>query len=82
MIRSAFAIILTCLAGACSSQSEPKADPVKVEQFLASLERKAESRLPPATQTKLERADRLAGQISRVEPKRIDPKVAVALLAR
>lgn len=82
MTRIALGICLACLAGACSSQEEPAADPAKVEQLLASLERRSDSGLSPGAETKLRQADRLAGAISKVEPKRIDPKVAAALIAR
>lgn len=82
MTRIALAICLACLAAACSSGEEQVADPAKVEQLIASLERTSESGLSPAAETKLRQADRLAGAISKVEPKRIDPKVAAALIAR
>jgi len=82
MTRVALAVLLACLAGACSSSEEQTPDPAKVERLFASLESRSDTRLSQATQTKLKRADRLAGAISRVEPKRIDPKLAVALLAR
>ena len=82
MTRIALALCLACLACACSGQEDQAADPAKVEQLLASLERRSESGLSPAAETKLRQADRLAGAISKVEPKRIDPKVAVALIVR
>ena len=82
MSRPGLAILLVCLTCACSKSEDQAADPAKVERLIASLERGSESRLSPATETKLRHADRIAGAIARVEPKRIDPKLAVALLAR
>ena len=82
MIRIALGMSILVTAGACSSSPETTADPAKVERLLASLEAKADPRLSPETQHKLQHADRLAGMIARVEPKRIDPKLAVALIAR
>ncbi len=82
MTRCVLPLLLACLAGACSSAKEQTPDPAKVERLLASLESPSDPRLSPEAEVKLRHADRLAGVISRVEPKRIDPKLAVALLAR
>jgi hypothetical protein len=82
MTRLALPVLLFCLIAACSSTEEQAADPAKVERLLASLESGSDTGLSPATETRLRKADRLAGAIARVEPKRIDPKLAVALLAR
>ena len=82
MTRIALALCLAGLATACSGAEEQTADPAKVKRLLASLESRSDTRLSSAAATKLRRADRLAGAISRVEPKRIDPKLAVAIIAR
>ena len=82
MTRVALALCLAGLAAACSGAEEQTADPAKVASLLASHESASDPLLSPAAETKLRKADRLAGAISKVEPKRIDPKLAVALLAR
>jgi hypothetical protein len=82
MTRVVLALCLAGLTAACSSAQEQTADPAKVAQLLASHESSADPLLSPAAETKLRKADQLAGTISKVEPKRIDPKIAVALLAR
>jgi hypothetical protein len=82
MPRLAPAIVIACLAAACSGREEQTADPAELKQLLASLERRSDTGLSPAAETRLRKADRLAGTISRVEPKRIDPNLAVALIAR
>lgn len=74
------ALPLALLAAGCADPAPPSADPAQVERLMASLE--AESELPPGIEKKLQKADRVAGTVSRMAPEKIDPDVAVALIAR
>ena len=74
------------LCAGCS-EAPPAVDPVAVEQLIASNEALAvaekESRsAAPSVEKKLAKADRIAGAVTRLEPKRIDPDVVGILLSR
>jgi len=71
---------LLCLCAACSRAPEPQADPAKVERLMARLD--AGSALPAPIEEKAEKADRIAGTVTRLEPKKIDPAVVAAFLSR
>ncbi len=88
MIRLASPLLLA-LGTVCAGCSEapPPVDPAAVEQLIASNEAVAvaekESRSAlPSVEKKLAKADRIAGTVSRLEPKRIDPDLVAVLLTR
>ena len=81
MTRLLFALPLLALPSACADPTPPPAaDPVKVERLVASLEKGPA--MPPAIEKKLRSADRISGALTKVEPTKIDPNVAVALISR
>jgi hypothetical protein len=75
---------LAALVAGVSDPAPPAPDPAKVERALASLDEQeaAEPEGPAKFEEKLQKADRIAGTLSRVQPEKIDPNVAVALVAR
>jgi hypothetical protein len=74
------AICCLGLCAACAKAPEPRADPAKVELLMARLD--AAPSLPAPIGEKVEKADRIAGTVSRLEPKRIDPEVIAAFVPR
>lgn len=74
------ALPLALAAAGCAEEETPRADPVKIERVLASLE--AEQAPPSGLREKLQKADRVAGTVARIAPEKIDPDIAVALIAR
>jgi hypothetical protein len=79
MIRPA-ALCCLCLCAACAKAPEPKADPAEVARLMARIE--ASPSLPAPIEAKVEKADRIAGTVTRIEPKKIDPNVVAAFLSR
>jgi hypothetical protein len=79
-------VLPLALLGAGCAERAPSADPVAVEQLAASFEAApaaAESKAKaPAVAKSIEKADRLTGALVRIEPERIDPNLAAALIAR
>ena len=81
MIRILLPCALLSLLAACAEKAPPpRADPAKVELLVARLE--AQTRLPPAVAEKVQKADRISGAVLKVAPEKIDPNVAMALIAR
>lgn len=87
MIRTISILLLFALAcSACAENEQPEPDPEQVRQLLASLEAHPAaatvSALPPQARDKVGRADRMMGSLEKVQPEKIDPAVAAALIAR
>ena len=80
LLRLIAILPLALAAAGCAEESAPRADPAKVERLMARVE--AEQALPTGIQSKLQKADRIAGTVARIAPEKIDPDVAVALIAR
>lgn len=85
----AFALIPSAILTAACAEREPQADPAAVDRLVASFE------TPPAVaedggnkaastsiEKKVEKADRLADTLVKVEPDRVDPDLAAELIAR
>ena len=86
MIRRSLlaALPFAALAAGCSKPA-PTADPAAVDRLVASFEAPARpAGAEPAAdiEEKIEKADRLSGTLVKVEPDRVDPDVAAALIAR
>lgn len=79
-IRLLPAFPLVLVVAGCADEMPPRADPVQVERLVARLE--ARPGLPPAVAEKVEKADRVSGSVLKVAPEKIDPNVAIALIAR
>ena len=79
-LRALSVVTLALLAAGCADPAPPTADPAQIERLVASLE--AEPALPPGIEKKVQKADRVAGTVARIQPEKIDPDIAVALLAR
>jgi hypothetical protein len=77
-------LLLAGLCAACADRDPPAADPVRVELLLASLD--AEQQAAPhgagKIEEKIEKADRIAGSLMKVQADRIDPNMVVALVSR
>ena len=72
---------LACLCGACSREAPlPSADPVQVERLVARID--AAPKLPAPIAEKVEKADRIAGTVTKVQADKIDPAVVAALISR
>jgi hypothetical protein len=79
-----------CLAlasglAACSGDPPPKPDPQQVREALARLESRqsqpADAWLSRKQRTRLHQAERLVAPLEKVQPDRIDPALAAALIA-
>jgi PBP1b-binding outer membrane lipoprotein LpoB len=79
-VRLLSVLPLALIAAGCAEEPAPSADPAQIERLVASLE--ADPALPPGIEKKLQKADRIAGTVARIAPEKIDPDVAVALIAR
>jgi hypothetical protein len=90
MIRFLLALSLpvATLCAGCS-KAAPTADPAAVDRLVASFEtpnaaagagdKKA---VPASIEKKVEKADRLADTLVKVEPDRVDPDLAATLISR
>jgi len=72
-------LALLLATGACGKAPEPTADPNQLAIVLAQLEARDSPR-ELRFQRKIAGADRVSGTLSRVEPERLDPNIAVVLL--
>jgi hypothetical protein len=81
MIRTFVPILFAGLAAGCAEAPPPKADPAQVERLLAGLQA-GDAALPPALEARAAKVDRVAGTIAKVEPQRVDPSLAAALITR
>ena len=79
-------ILLTALGcAACAGQDEPQADPAAIERLLVRLDAQQSGvaeQLPPKATEKLNRAERLVAPLEKVQPDKINPDVAIAIIAR
>ena len=73
------AIAASVLLCACGVSQPPTADPVQLELALAAIKRQENGQSARLHQ-KVAGADRVAGTVTRVNPGRLDPDVAAALL--
>jgi hypothetical protein len=80
MVRAFLLLPLASIAAGCADEAPPRADPAQVERLVARLD--AQQTLPPALAEKVQKADRISGTVLKVAPEKIDPNVAVALIAR
>ena len=71
------ALALVLLTSACSEAPTPIADPVQLELALASIRKEDAS---TRFQEKIAGADRISSTLMKVEPSRLDPKMASVLL--
>ncbi|HMJ94013.1 MAG TPA: hypothetical protein VK472_07930 [Allosphingosinicella sp.] len=71
---------LALIAAASADEAPPHADPAGVERLMARLD--AEQALPHAVAEKVQKADRISGAVLKVAPEKIDPQIAIALIAR
>jgi hypothetical protein len=78
--RALLLLPIASIVAACADEAPPRADPAEVERLVARLE--AQPELPPAIAEKVRKADRVSGSVLKVAPEKIDPNVAVALIAR
>lgn len=69
------------LAG-CSAQAAPapQPDPAKVRDLVASFDKKPVRPTSPASSETVRQVDRMVPTLAKVEPARIDPKIAMNLL--
>lgn len=84
----AFVLIPPAILTAACSERAPQADPAAVDRLVASFEtpqpapEREGDALPESVEKKIEKADRLTGTLVKVEPDRVDPDLAAALIAR
>ena len=87
MTKATPLLILASLGcAACAQRDQPRPAPDQVRQLLAELEARPEARaaadLPPTARDKAAQADRMVGSLEKVQPEKIDPAVAAALIQR
>jgi hypothetical protein len=68
------------LAG-CSAHAapQPQPDPAKVRTLVASFDRAPTRPMAPASTETVQQVDRMVPTLAKVEPARIDPKIAMKL---
>ena len=81
---------LAALCAACTDRA-PTADPAAVDRLVASFEtpdanssaeEAGNQAVPESIEKKVEKADRLADTLVKVEPDRVDPDLAATLITR
>ena len=77
--RISTAAILSLLACACTDRPDPIADPAELALALAAIESQTGDKAAKL-QAKIAGADRIAGTLSKVEPEKLDPKIAAVFL--
>ncbi len=74
MIRRVSSLVLApLLCIGCAEKREPRPDPAKLEALVASIE---------AAEQEAGKADRLIASVEKIPPERIDPKLALAVVAK
>lgn len=71
LVPAALLVPLACIG--CAERQEPRPDPAKLEAFLAKLD------APEAAPGKTER---LIASVGKIPPERINPQLAVAVVAK
>jgi hypothetical protein len=79
-MRSAL-LLIALLAAGCAREDAPAPQPVEVERLLVRLNVAQDQPLPAKARDKIYRAERLVAPLEKVQPDKIDPNLAAALIA-
>jgi hypothetical protein len=87
-LPTALSLPLAAFCAGCSDPA-PTADPAAVDRLVASFETRnvaagesGNEAAPASIEEKVEKADRLADTLVKVEPDRVDPDLAATLITR